>query len=187
MGEKMMVTHVVQKNGEFFFREQDISENPLHFIATAIDDDGRETILVPGREYRTWINGFVPDMLFVEEMGGAKHGQYLGICRPVTTAVYGDKTARHAAVRAHEQRLEKAMAPYYKQGQKLLQEHSDRVEHNAEIFEGKKLTDTERRVQEGRLASPDDGDLSDLTTPVEVTPAPSEPEPSTDGSLSDLI
>lgn len=180
MGESLMEPHRVQRNGEFVIKKMDLSDTPMHFIAIATDDNGVETVLTPFREYRTWINDFNPDMLFVEEMGGAGHGRYLGICRPVAKVSPTDSQGRFEAVRAGEKRLEKAMAPYLKQGQKLLEDRERQMENNATVFEGGPVTPVERRVEETRLSEPvsdeDRAALSELVTTAfpQVTSKPSD-------------
>jgi hypothetical protein len=186
LGEGLMEVHAVQKNGEFVFKRTDVSEDPLHFVAIADNGEGVETVLQPGREYRTWLNDFNPDMLFVEEMGGANHGRYLGICKPVPKAGHGDDKTRHAAVRAAEARFAKASAPYVAQGQKLLQQREAQLDHNTSVISGGPLTDAERRAEETRLAEPlDPSDVAALRDTPASSPTP-EP-PTSDLSAKDFI
>lgn len=119
------VERVVQDNHTFEFCDQEITPEPMRFLAEV-----RGEFLRPGQKFMTFVNPFRPDALYVCD----GKGRYLGECRPWHRVCKSDTDAIHrrcGEAKAIESRL---LGPVALAGAALTRSRTEDAQHNARVI-----------------------------------------------------
>jgi hypothetical protein len=168
LGAKLKTGCRVQDTGEIIVRDQEISDDPIRYLAMAQAQDGR---IVPlNGEFDAWINPFDQSLLFICESCADGVGAYVGTCKLREKITRGDEEALVRSWNENRKANHAALQGPRRRGLEKLRDEKDRLERQTKALTDKPVTEAAREYQEyrdsrkGRKSAP-----KNVTTPAAVT------------------
>ncbi len=153
LGEDLGVERKM-RDGMFQFADAEVGPGIHRFYSRAIDAYGAQ-IELPEGAYKTFVNPFAPDTLFVCDLKGG----YIGECSRTRRAQNDDPQAVARACGAAEGREAEMLEPFRKRGMDAAREKLARHKNNARVVGDAPITPEEKEVKrrepEVRAASND--------------------------------